>query len=136
MALYNYSGFTFFGIDLNNGNGWFDNNGGFNTGARTTSTLSANTFYHVVYSWNGSTVSTYLNGNLESTVSTLQATNGRQNVTILGQGTTPRNIGSRSNGGSNNFPGQIPLVKFYGVALDSTAVLNNYNSLKTRFNLP
>jgi hypothetical protein len=83
IALYNPSGTPAFGIDLNNGAGWFDNNGGFNTGARTTSTITANKFYHLVFSWSSSTVSVYLNGSLQSTVSTLQAANGRQNVSTL-----------------------------------------------------
>lgn len=130
LALYNTSGVTFFGSDLNNGSGWFDNNGGFNTGARTTSTLSANVWYHVTYSWDGSTIRIYLNGNLESTTSTLQAANGRQNVTILGAGTTPRSIGSRS---GSYFNGKISMFRNYNIALSADQVLQNYNATKFRF---
>ena len=133
MALYNYGGVTFFGIDLNNGSGWFDNNGGYNTGARTTATITANTTYHVFYSWNGTSVSIYLNGNLQSTTSTLQASNGRQNVTTLGAGTTPRNIGSRGSG--TFWTGNIDIVKFYNRALTAQEVRQNYQQYKTRFNL-
>jgi hypothetical protein len=135
IGLYNPSGIIAFGIDLNNGSGWFDNNGGFNTGARTTSILSANTFYYLVYSWNGSSISVYLNGVLESTVSTNQAINGRQNVNILGAGTTSRNIGSRFSGGGNNWIGKIPIVRFYNRALSASEILQNYNAQKSRFNL-
>jgi len=131
LALYNTSGVTFFGSDLNNGSGWFDNNGGFNTGARTTSTISANTWYHVTYSWDGSTIRIYLNGSLESTTSTLQAANGRQNVTILGAGTPPRSIGSRS--GGNYFNGKISMFRNYNASLSATEVLQNYNATKFRF---
>ena len=135
MGLYNPSGIIAFGIDLNNGSGWCDNNGGFNTGARTTSTLSANTFYYLVYSWNGSSVSVYLNGVLQSTTSTNQAVNGRQNVNTLGAGTTSRNIGSRYSGGGNNWTGNIPLIRFYNRALPASEILQNYNAQKSRFNL-
>ena len=130
LALYNTSGVTFFGSDLNNGSGWFDNNGGFTTGARTTSSLSANTWYHVTYSWDGSTIRVYLNGNLESTTSTLQAANGRQNVTTLGTGTTPRSIGSRS---GSYFNGKISMFRNYNISLSAAQVLQNYNATKYRF---
>jgi len=133
IALYNVGGTVFFGIDLGNGSGWFDNNGGWNTGARTTATLTANKYYHVFYSWDGTTVRIYLNGVLQSTTSTLQAVNGRQNVTTLGSGNTPRNIGAR--GGGNYWPGNIDIIKFYNTALSSDQVKQNYNQYKSRFNL-
>lgn len=136
IALYNVGGTPFFGIDLGNGNGWFDNNGGNNTGARTTSTISANTWYHLVYTWESGIVRVYLNGVLQSTTSTAQAVNGRQNVMTLGAGNTARNIGSRSNGSANNWIGNIPVVKFYNRGLTQAEVTNNYNEYKTRFNLP
>ena len=135
IALYNPSGTPAFGIDLNNGAGWFDNNGGFTTGARTTSTITANKFYHLVFSWSSSTVSVYLNGSLQSTVSTLQAANGRQNVSTLGIGTTSRGIGSRYSGASSNFAGSIPLIRFYNKGLSSQEVYNNYIIQKARFGL-
>ena len=134
IALYNFGGATFFGIDLHNVSGWFDGNGGFNTGARTTSTLVADRYYHVAYSWNGSNVSVYLNGSLEASVSTLQASNGRQNVTTLGPGTTSRNIGSRYSGGGNNWIGEINAVMMYNRALSSTEVTQAYNAYRARFN--
>jgi hypothetical protein len=134
IGLYSYGGAIFFGIDLHNGSGWFDNNGGFNTGARTTSTLVADRYYHVVYSWNGSNVSVYLNGSLEASVSTLQASNGRQNVTTLGAGSTYRNIGSRYSGGGNNWIGEINAVTMYNRALSATEVTQAYNAYRSRFN--
>jgi hypothetical protein len=133
MALYNVGSGAFFGIDLNNGSGWFDGNGGSTTGAKTTATLTANTYYHIVYSWDGTVVRIYLNGVLQSTTSTLQASNGRQNVTTLGAGDTPRNIGAR--GGGNYWPGTIDVVKFYNTAISTDQVKQNYNQYKSRFNL-
>lgn len=134
MALYNPSGTPFFGIDLGNGSGWFDNNGGNNTGAKTTSTISANTWYHLVYSWASGVVRIYLNGTLQSTTSTAQAANGRQNVMSLGGGNTPRNIGSR--GGGNYWVGNMAVVNFYNSGLSAEEITNNYKQYKTRFNLP
>jgi hypothetical protein len=72
---------------------------------------------------------------LQSTASTLQAANGRQNVTTLGAGTTQRNIGSRGNGTSENWIGSIDVVKFYNTALTTSEVQQNYQQYKTRFNL-
>ena len=132
LGLYNPSGVVFFGSDLNNGSGWFDTNGGNVTGAKTTSTLSANTWYHILYSWDGSTIRIYLNGSLESTTSTLQAANGRQNVTILGAGTTPRTLGGRSQAGYY-FNGKISMFRNYNASLSATEVLQNYNATKFRF---
>jgi len=123
LAIYNVSGVIFFGSDLNNGSGWFDGNGGWNTGARTTSTLSANTWYHVTYSWDGSTIRIYLNGNLESTTST-------GSVNILGAGSTPRSIGSRS---GSYFNGKFSMFRNYNISLTTDQVLQNYNATKFRF---
>jgi len=130
FGLYNYGGTTAFGSDLNNGSGWFDNNGGFNTGARTTSTISANTWYNITYSWDGINIRIYLNGSLQSTTSTLQASNGRQNVTVLGAGTTPRSIGSRS---GSYFNGKISIARSFNRALSPTEVSQNYQAMKSRF---
>jgi hypothetical protein len=135
IALYNVGAGAFFGIDLNNGSGWFDGNGGSVTGSRTTTPLSPNTDYYVAYSWNGSTVSVYLNGNLQATVSTLQAANGRQNVTQLGIGTTSRNIGSRYNGTNNNWVGTISSVLFRNQALSAAEVQQNFNALRGRYGI-
>ena len=134
IALYN-TGYVFFGIDLNNGSGWFDNNGGSNTGARTTSSLSANNIYCVTYSWDGSNVRVYLNGRLEATASTLQASNGRQNVTQLGPGTTHRNIGSRYSGAGNQWVGSIYSVKFYNKSLAADEVFQNFTAMRGRFGI-
>jgi hypothetical protein len=123
LAIYNISGVIFFGSDLNNGSGWFDGNGGWNTGARTTSTLSANTWYHVTYSWDGSTIRIYLNGNLESTTST-------GSVNILGAGSTPRSIGSRS---GSYFNGKFSMFRNYNISLTTNQVLQNYNATKFKF---
>ena len=135
IALYNPSGTPFFGIDLNNGSGWFDNNGGNTTGAKTVTTLYTNTWYHLVYTWASGVVKVYLNGDLHSTTSTAQAANGRQNVMTLGGGTTNRNIGSRYNGSGNNWVGDMSVVNFYNYGLSADEVNKNYNNYKTRFNV-
>jgi hypothetical protein len=132
LAIYNVGGGAFFGCDLHNGSGWFDGNGGNTTGAKTTSTLSANTWYNITYSWDGSNVRIYLNGSLQSTTSTLQAANGRQNVTSLGAGTTPRLIGSRS---GSYFNGRIAVARSFNRALTTSEISLNYEIMKTRFGL-
>ena len=132
FALYNYSGTIAFGSDLGNGSGWFDNNGGFNTGARSTSTISANVWYHVVYAWNGSTIKVYLNGNLQSTTSTLQAANGRQNVTTIGSGTTPRGLGYRGSG-TAHWNGEMGEIRMYDREISVSEVSINYESAKTQY---
>ena len=126
IALYNVGSGAFFGIDLANGSGWFDNNGGSNTNARTTSTIEVNKYYHVVYSWDGNNVRVYLNGVLHNTASTLQASNGRQNVTTLGPGSSHRNIGSRYSGSGNNWIGNMNIVKFYNISISASEILQNY----------
>jgi hypothetical protein len=133
IALYSVSGVVFFGIDLNNGSGWFDGNGGWNTGSRTTSTITSNTKYHLVYTWSGTSVKVYLNGVLQSTTSTLQASNGRQNVTQLGAGSTPRRIGSRNN--QFYWNNKIYKTSFYNRELTSQEVIENFNATKSRYGL-
>ena len=44
-------------------------------------------------------------------------------------------IGSRSNGDSRYFNGDIPIMKIYNRALTSTEVLQNFNTTKSRFQL-
>lgn len=132
FALYNNAGTVAFGSDLHNGSGWFDENGGFRTGARTTSTISANTWYNITYSWDGSNIRVYLNGSLQSTTSTLQAFAGKQNVTSLGAGTTPRSIGSRS---GSYFNGRIAVARSFNRALTTSEISLNYEIMKTRFGL-
>jgi len=137
LALYNNGGTVAFGTDLGNASGWFDNNGGFSTGARSTLSISANQYYHVVYTWEGAVVKVYVNGAIQngSGTSTLQASNGRQNVTTLGSGTTHRNIGSRYSGGGNNWHGTIDVVNFYNRGLSAAEVTEQYSKYRTRFNI-
>jgi len=132
LAMYNVGSGAFFGCDLHNGTNWFDGSGGTNTGAKTTSTLAINTWYHVVYAWSGSTVKVYLNGSLESTTSTLQAANGRQNVTTLGTGTTPRGLGYRGSG-SSHWNGEMGGIRMYNRELSASEVSANYQSAKTQY---
>lgn len=132
FSLYNSGGTISFGSDLGNGSGWFDNNGGFNTGARSTSSISANVWYHVVYAWSGSTLKVYLNGNLESTTSTLQAANGRQNVTTIGAGTTPRGLGYRGSG-TALWNGEMGEIRMYNRELSYSDVQTNYINSRNKY---
>ena len=125
LAMYNTGGGAFFGCDLNNGTSWFDGNGGATTGAKTISTLAINTWYHIVYSWDGSRIRIYLNGNLESNTST-------GTVTTLGAGTTPRGLGYRGVG-SVHWNGEMGEIKMYNRALSASEVSINYESAKTQY---
>jgi|LakMenE18May11ns_1017448.scaffolds.fasta_scaffold9881450_2 hypothetical protein len=132
FSLYASSGTVAFGSDLGNGSGWFDNNGGFNTGARSTSTISANVWYHVVYAWSGNTMKVYLNGVPECNASTLQAANGRQNVTTIGSGTTPRGLGYRGSG-TAHWNGEMGEIRMYNRELSMSEVLTNYINSRKKY---
>jgi hypothetical protein len=92
-------------------------------------TITNNTWQHIAFSYNYSakSVSFYLNGILNSTVA---------NATIVEQAsdTTTLKIGAFRSGG-NFFNGTISNVLIYNRQLIASEVLQNYNALKSRFNL-
>jgi hypothetical protein len=73
-----------------------------------------------------------LNGNLESTTSTLQAANGRQNVTSIGSGTTPRGLGYRGSG-TAHWNGEMGEIRMYNREISASEVSANYQSAKTQY---
>ena len=128
MALYNYSGGIFFGLDLQkSGVGWFDGNGGSATGATTLSAgdITAGSWYHVAYTWTGSTAKVYLNGVETASVST-------GSVDTLSAGSTPREIGRRGTS-TTAWDGKIATAKVYDRALSAAEVKQNYNALKSKY---
>ena len=88
-------------------------------------TLSQNTWYQTVWSWNGSNSILYLNGSQDSIRSYSSASSGTGNITI----------GQHSPDTSYNWNGNIGLIKVYNRALTASEVLQNYNATKTRFGL-
>jgi hypothetical protein len=91
------------------------------------STISANTWYNLVVTLDGTTPKMYLNGT---------------QLSVTGNLSTPKSItvnqafvGRRGDGqGDDYFGGNIASVKDYNRALSATEILNNYNATKSRFN--
>jgi hypothetical protein len=112
------------GIDIAKDNGsWFDGNGGRITGS-TTGVVDANTWYHVLFTFNSGTIKGYLNGELEFTTTASGMTGGIKN------GSATRFIGRRS---TNYLDGKIPITRLYNQELSADQVKLNYNSYKPRF---
>jgi hypothetical protein len=74
----------------------------------------------------------YLNGVPECNVSTLQAANGRQNVTTLGAGTTPRGLGYRGSG-TSQWNGEMGEIRMYNRELSMSEVLTNYINSRKKY---
>jgi hypothetical protein len=98
----------------------------FNSGIRanSTTTILANTWYHIMGIWTGTAAQVYLNGALN--VSSAYAL-------PPGNGNPFFSIGFYQSG--RNFAGNVTLCTAYSRALSATEVLQNYNATKTRFGL-
>ena len=117
--------YDYIGIDIAKDNGsWFDGNGGMSTSSKI-GPVNSGQYYHVVFTWDGTNVKGYLNGELGFTT----AISG---LTGIRNGQSPRRIGRRS---GNPLIGEMPVVKLYNQALTAAEVLQNYNAIKTRFGL-
>ena len=94
-------------------------------------TVSANTWYHVVFVWrNGGTktIETYINGKLIGTVT----------HTLTGILNSANNlyIGRYNNGEfARDLSGKIGLIRLYKRALSASEVTTNFNASRTRFGL-
>ena len=103
----------------------FNNSGGvrFHTSTQRidSTSLSANVWYHIVGTYDGSTARIYINGSLDTSGSTSRNTN-----------TSNWQIG-RSAWGGNYHNGKISNIKIYNRALTAAEVLQNYNALKGRY---
>jgi len=110
-----------------NGGTTFGDYGVSNTGA----TLSTNTWYVAAMAVNRSaqTVSFYLNGALDSTVSISVIGNAVSNNIIIGGAAVD------AYGGDRMFKGRISMVAHYSRLLNSVEILQNYNATKSRFGL-
>ncbi len=111
----------------NNGDGGFALDLGSATAVTTLQTTWSNTlWYNMVVTWDTSanTSKVYMGGILDNTGT---ATNSTSTGTF--------EIARSPGGTTQVWYGNIASVKYYNRALTSTEILQNYNSLKSRFNL-
>ena len=99
-------------------------------GVGTTTPLTQNQYNHLVVVYNAGTISMYINGNAATMAGT----------------TTGYSISNNSSNNSNlylgcyrnlayNFNGNISIFKIYNEPLSSDEVIQNFNAIKSRFNL-
>jgi antitoxin component YwqK of YwqJK toxin-antitoxin module len=90
---------------------------------------STSNYYHIVVTLDGTLLSYYINGVLDSTDTVASGTWASDN------GQPDLLLGAQNEGTAANFSGEIPIVKLYNTALSVNEVKQNYNQYKTRFNL-
>jgi hypothetical protein len=90
---------------------------------------TANTWYHVVYTWNGSLSSFYINGSLVGSKVSVNPTinQNRANNVMIG--------GHTYVWGDYYWNGKIGAVRFYNKALSSSEITQNFNASKTKYGL-
>jgi hypothetical protein len=90
---------------------------------------TANTWYHITYTWDTTTSIFYVNGTAAgSKVAVDPSINqNRSNNVMIG--------GHTYVWADSYFNGKLDLVKYYNKALTASEVLTNYNALKTRFGI-
>jgi hypothetical protein len=90
-----------------------------------TTSLSANTWYHLVGIWDGTNVKIYVNGNLEDTTAC--------NAMVYGTSAYNAKIGGLSANNNNNFPGIIDELRVYNtnVTSDISTLYNSGNGTET-----
>jgi hypothetical protein len=88
-----------------------------------------NIWYHVVYTWNGSTSSFYINGSLigSKTSSNPAINQNRSNNVMIG--------GHTYVWGDYYWSGSVGAVRFYNRALAQSEITQNYNASKTKYGL-
>lgn len=117
--------YDYIGIDIRKDNdAWYDGNGGTNTNSQI-GPVSSSTWYHGVFTWDGSSVRGYLNGSLQFTY----AVSG---LTYIRNGTAPRRLGRRS---SQPLLGQLPVFRAYNRALSADEISDNFKIYQQRFNI-
>jgi len=90
----------------------------------STTVFSIGVWYHIISTFTGGTSTFYVNGEEDSSVSSLTLTTN----------TSPLYIGC--NNSTNYFvDGRIPFIKLYNRALTTQEVLQNYNATKSRYGL-
>jgi hypothetical protein len=98
------------------------NNGSYGVENFSNQTISNNTWYNAVGTYNGSNKTIYINGLQDSTFAS----------SVNGNSPTTWGIGAR-NTGARNFQGNIPQASIYNRALSASEVSQNFNALRGRF---
>lgn len=112
------SNYIYGSIGANGGSTW--------TNGYTGVICELNRYYHVITSWNGTTVKTYVDGDLKVTYNFSNYTNSSGKI----------RVGSSTDTGSvYQWAGNIPSFKIYNRAFSDVEVLQNYNATKSRFGL-
>lgn len=101
------------------GQGWFVTNVG-------TNIMNTSAWYHVVGTFDGTTLKYYLNGTLNASYT--------PSVYILPKNNNVFDIGRYAND-SSYFGGRIAVIRIYNRGLLSTEITQNYNAIKSRFGL-
>ena len=91
----------------------------------TVSSISANTWYQVTVTWDGTTAKSYLNGAFTTNLAVGTASKQTNNFCI----------GATNSGGSTFFDGKISSTLVYSKALTASEITQNYNSLRGRYGL-
>lgn len=91
--------------------------------------MALNTWYHLIGTYDGSTVNLYVNGKFNTSLNYVGTAASGGEIRIA------RRWDDVANVSSNFFSGDISQVKIYNRALNSTEVLQNYNAIKTRFGI-
>jgi hypothetical protein len=87
-----------------------------------------NQLYHIISTYNGSTIRIFING--------VESGTGLSTTGTIQSNTQELTIGVRYNRGSNSyFNGNIYSSRIYNRALSAQEILQNYNATKTRFGL-
>ncbi len=93
--------------------------------------FSANTWYNIVMTYDGNTLTQYING---ESVGSIIGTKSNPGSTYLSLG-RPDTANSYIGNSTGYFSGYIGMWKIWDGALTSSEVLSNYNTNKTRYGL-
>lgn len=104
--------------------GFFDGNWHNTSGFRP----AANTWYQSVGTYNGSTITQYVNGASQSTLSYTGTPTSGGAVRIASRWDDQSQL-------IDYFPGDIAIIKIYNTALSSADVLQNFNATRLRFGI-
>ena len=89
-----------------------------------TGLYTANTWFHICGTYNGSTMVNYVNGTARTTTGSLSGN--------VSSGTANLNIGNRDNN-DRHLDGDVGCARLYNRALSATEVLQNFNAQRGRF---